>query len=209
MLAGTRLPYIAIKGNKEGYIQSIESGAELPPVLPYIYDELGPARIDFLKNLPVEISVEYGSTTFRICHNPCKQKMFTVTDRLRRKNTAPDYETLNALAFVQKEDICLFGHYHMFMDETVNNKRFICTCSAGMPFDTDCHAKYLVMTVDGRTVSVERKSVFYDRSLLIDDFEKKGYFERFDDWSMNTVISMATGCNYIGTQDMRKNCSTK
>lgn len=36
------------------------------------------------------------------------------------------------------------------------------------------------------------------------DFHRKRYFEKFDDWSMNTVISMLTGCNYIGTQDLRK-----
>jgi hypothetical protein len=103
-----------------------------------------------------------------------------------------------------KEDVCIYGHYHMFMDETACGKRFICVCSAGMPFDADGRAKYLIMNIGNGAVTVERKCVDYDRSRLVDDFERKGYFEKFDDWSMNTVISMMTGCNYIGTQDLRR-----
>ena len=197
-------PYIAIKGNKEGYIKSLEEGAELHPVLPYIYNQLGNDRIGFLKSLPDEISIKIQGINFRICHNPCKAKMFVVSDRLRRKGTQPNYDTLKTLAENMTEDICLYGHYHMFMDETVDTKRFICTYSAGMPFDADGNAKYLIMNIVDGAVTIEKRSVPYDRSKLVDDFEKKGYFEKFDEWSMNTVISMMTGCNYIGTQDLRR-----
>lgn len=130
--------------------------------------------------------------------------MFVVSDRLHRTGTLPNYDTLHILAADMKEDICIYGHYHMYMDEVVDGKRFICACSVGMPFDADGSAKYLIMNIENEVVTVERKSVLYDRSKLVDDFERKGYFEKFDEWSMNTVISMMTGCNYIGTQDLRR-----
>lgn len=197
-------PYIAIKGNKEGYIKGIENGDNLHPVLPYIYNELGADRIAFLKSLPDEIQTEFSGVSFRICHNPDKVKMFIVKDRLRRNNNPPNYDVLNALADTMQEDVCIYGHYHLFMDEKVKDKRFICACSVGAPLNADSRAQYLVMNVDDGTVKIERRFAEYDRSQLIDDFESKGYFEKFDDWSMNTLISMATGCNYIGTQDLRK-----
>ncbi|MEG0229325.1 MAG: metallophosphoesterase family protein [Oscillospiraceae bacterium] len=198
-------PYIAIKGNKEGYINGIEQRAELNPILPFIYNELGMERINFLKSLPDEVHVEFEGVKFRICHNPSKLKMFVITDRLHRKGTVPNYDTLHILAAEMQDDICIYGHYHMFMDEVVDRKRFICACSVGLPFDADSNAKYLIMNIKNKIVSIEKKSVFYDRSKLVDDFEKKGYFERFSQWSMNTIISMMTGCNYIGTQDLRRN----
>jgi len=197
-------PYLAIKGNKEGYIKLLEKGEKLHPVLPFIYDELGSDRIAFLKSLPDEISTEIDGVSIRVCHNPSKAKMFVVSDRLRRKDTRPNFEALQSLAVTMKENICLYGHYHMFMDETVVGKRFICTCSVGLPFDTDKNAKYLIMNIIDGTITIEKRTASYDRNLLVDDFEKKGYFEMFDEWSMNTVVSMMTGCNYIGTQDLRR-----
>lgn len=197
-------PFLAIKGNKEGYIAGIESGNDLHPILPYIYNELGRERIAFLKSLPDEIKTELDGVSFRICHNPAKAKMFVVKDRLRRKGTEPNYDTLNVLADEMQEDICIYGHYHLFMDETVKDKRFICACSVGMPMNADSRAQYLIMNVEDGSVTIQQRFVEYDRSRLIDDFESKGYFEKFDEWSMNTLISMTTGCNYIGTQDLRK-----
>ncbi len=197
-------PYIAIQGNKEGYIKAIEDGEKLHPVLSYIYQELGNERIDFLKKLPQEVSVEIENIKIRICHNPCKGKMFVVTDRLRRIGTLPNFDTLQMLAADMREDICLFGHYHLYMNEVVYEKRFVCACSVGLPLDADSKAKYLIMNIQYGTFNIEKKSVKYDRSCLVDDFEKKGYFEKFDEWSMNTVISIMTGCNYIGTQDLRR-----
>lgn len=195
--------YTAIKGNKEEYIYGIESNnTQLHTVLYHIYDELGTDRVNFLKSLPESIDIFIGGLDVKLCHNPSILKLFKVGDRLKRDDIKPNFDSLTVLSNEIKSDICVFGHYHAYMDEVVNNKRFICAGSVGLPFGNDYRATYVIL--DTVIEKSELIHVDYDRTLVIDDFHRKGYFKKFDDWSMNTVISMMTGCNYIGTQDLRK-----
>jgi putative phosphoesterase len=166
-------PYIAIQGNKEDYIKDIETGKKnLHPILPFIYNELGPERINFLKSLPETAVDIVENIKINLRHNPAKDKVFIIQDRLNRQNSTPNLETLEQLQANLIEDICIFGHYHLFMDETVLNKRFICTGSVGLPYGDDYKATYMILDIKNGNVKTEKKYVEYDRSKLIDDFEK-------------------------------------
>jgi len=100
-------------------------------------------------------------------------------------------------------EVCIFGHYHLFMDEEVNGKRFICPSSVGMPFNGDPRAQYTILDLFEGNLSASRQYVEYDRLKLVEGFEKKGYFEKDCNWSMNMVTTILTAHNYIGTQDQR------
>jgi len=197
-------PYYAISGNKEEYISQIETNPTgLHPVLYYVYNELGTERINFLKSLPANLSINIDGYNLKVCHNPSKKKVFKITDRLYRYNSVADLNVLSEEAISMEEDICIFGHYHLFMDETINGKRFICASSVGLPLDGNGLSKYVILDINGTQASTSLQYVNYNYMQVVQDFEKKHYFENFDAWSMNTVISMLTGNNYIGTQDLR------
>jgi hypothetical protein len=68
----------------------------------------------------------------------------------------------------------------------------------------DPRAQYIILDIDGKNITTLIQFVDYDRLGLVEDFKEKGYFEKYDSWSMNTLVSMLTAHNYIGTQDLRK-----
>lgn len=141
-------PFYAIKGNKENYIVPIENNESwVIPELHTIYNELGKDRIEYLKQLPEELTVVREGKTIRLCHNPSKLKMFIVVDRLDRRNNYPNVEALYDMSLSMTEDICIYGHYHLYMNETVNNKSFICTSAVGLPFTGDPRAQYVIMDI--------------------------------------------------------------
>ena len=193
-------PFKIIKGNKENYIEPIENNeACIFPEMRAIYNELGSARIEWLKALPAEIFVERGNKKLRLCHNPSSLRTFVVADRLDRRNNYPNSETLERLSADMAEDICIYGHYHLFMHETVNNKTFICPSAVGLPFTGDPRAQYVIIEIAENNISCESCYVEYDYIGMLNDFERKGYFSKYNNWALNTAISMFTAKNYIGT----------
>jgi|BioPla2DNA2_1021312.scaffolds.fasta_scaffold34182_2 putative phosphoesterase len=201
LMSFSDLPCIIIKGNKEDYIEPIENNETwIFPEMHAIYNELGKERIDWLKNLPSEVIVNREGKMIRLCHNPSKLKMFVVVDRLHRRNNYPNSESLRQLSMTMTEDICIFGHYHLFMNETINDKIFICASSVGLPFNGDSRAQYVIMDITSHNLSFELCYTGYDHLALIKDFELKNYFEKYNVWSLNTAISMIFAKNYIGTQ---------
>ena len=73
-----------------------------------------------------------------------------------------------------------------------------------MPLNGDPRAQYIIIDILKGNITTSRQYVEYDRLKLVEDFEKKGYFEKDCNWTMNTVTTILTGHNYIGTQDLRK-----
>ena len=90
------------------------------------------------------------------------------------------------------------------MDEEVNGKRFICPSSVEMPFNGDPRAQYMILDILKGKITTSKHYVEYDRLKLVDGFEKKGYFEKDANWSMNMITTILTAHNYIGTQNFRK-----
>lgn len=194
-----------ISGNIDELIAPIEENADwIWPVNKQMYSELGSERVSFLKSLPSSISIEEEGISMHLCHNPSEFEVFKTVDSLRRENNVPDLKALAEIANGMESDVCIFGHYHLFMDEEVNGKRFICASSAGMPFNGDPRAQYVMLDIAEGSITTSRQHVEYDRLKLVDGFDKRGYFEKYDNWSMNMVTTMLTAHNYIGTQDLRK-----
>jgi len=191
---------LIILGNIDELITPIEKNADwIYPVNKEIYNELGEERIKFLKSLPDALLVEKDGVVMSLCHNPSDGDVFINADSLRRENNAPNRDELARIAEAMESDICIFGHYHLFMDEEVNGKRFICPGSVGMPFNGDPRAQYTILNITNNKISTSRRCVEYDRLKFVNEFDKKGYIEKYRKWSMDIITTVLTAHNYFGT----------
>lgn len=195
--------HLILSGNIDELITPIEENADwIYPVNKQIYKELGRERVSFLKSLPSNILIEEDGISIYLCHNPSEIEVFTVVDSLKRENNIPNISGLAEIANDIESDVCIFGHYHLFMDEEVNGKRFICPSSVGMPFNGNPRAQYIILDLFEGNITTSRQYVEYDRLKLVEGFEEKGYFEKYPNWAMNMVTTILTAHNYIGTQEL-------
>lgn len=189
--------HLIISGNIDELITPIEENAHwIYPVNKQIYNELGIERVSFLKSLPSNILIEEEGISMHLCHNPSEIEAFTVVDSLKRENNIPNRRGLAEIANGMESELCIFGHYHLFMDEEVNGKRFICPSSVGMPFNGDPRAQYMILDISEGKITTSRQYVEYDRLKLVEGFEKRGYFEKYSNWSMKMVTTILTAHNY-------------
>jgi putative phosphoesterase len=196
--------HLIISGNIDELIAPIEKDADwIYPVNKQIYNELGVERVSFLKSLPSNILIEEEGMSIYLCHNPSDIEMFTVVDPLKRENNIPNFSGLAEISISMESDVCIFGHYHLFMDEKVNEKRFICPSSVGMPFNGDPRAQYMILNLLEGNMTTSRQYVEYDRLKLVEGFVQKGYFEQYESWSMSMITTILSAHNYIDT-DLRK-----
>jgi len=190
---------IAIAGNMDELIYPIEEGADwIYPVNKKIYDELGDERVTFLKSLPLSSSLSVEGVAIHLCHNPSDIELFEMIDTVKRENNVPNRSGLAEIADQMNRDICVFGHYHLFMDEEVNGKRFLCPSSVGMPFNGDPRAQYMLLDVSNSNVTSMNMFVDYDRVEVVRGFEENGYFEIDGGWSEGMTRTILEGHNYIG-----------
>jgi len=191
---------LIISGNIDELIIPIEKNADwIYEINKKIYRELGTERVSFLKSLPPNIIIEEEGMLLRLCHNPSDIEVFTMVDSLEREKNIPNVRGLVEISKSMESDVCIFGHYHLFMDEEVNGKRFICPSSTGMPFNGDPRAQYIILDIFEGNITTSRQYVEYDRLKIVEGFEKEGYFEKDRNWSMNMVTTILTAHNYIDT----------
>lgn len=202
--------HLIISGNIDELITPIEQNAAwIFEVNKQIYSELGAQRISFLKSLQTNAIIEVEGLSMFLCHNPSESEVFTMVDSLKRENNIPNESVLAEISNEMKSDVCIFGHYHLFMNKEVNGKRFICPSSVGMPFNGDTRAQYIILEVVEGNVRASEQYVEYDRLKLVKGFEEKGYLEKYDIWAMSVITTILTAHNYFGTQELRKNYKTK
>jgi putative phosphoesterase len=195
---------IIIAGNIDELIVPIEENASwIYPVNKQIYNELGTERVEYLKALQKKIVIEVEGVSILLCHNPSELEVFKVKDNLRKEHNVPDMEVLSEIATNMDSHVCIFGHYHIFMDEEVNGKRFICPSSVGMPFNGDARAQYIILEINNGKLRSSKQFVDYDILRLVKEFDESGYIEKHSSWAMNLITTILTAHNYFGTQEIR------
>jgi putative phosphoesterase len=195
---------IIISGNIDELITPIEENAAwIYPVNKQIYNELGTERVEFLKALQNKRVIEVEGVSILLCHNPSELEVFKATDNLRKERNVPDMEALIKIANNMESDVCIFGHYHLFMDEKVNGKRFICPSSVGVPFNGDVRAQYIILEINEGKLMSSKQFIDYDILRLVKEFDESGYIEKHSSWSMSLITTILTAHNYFGTQEIR------
>lgn len=190
-----------INGNIDQLIKQIEAGADwIYPANRHIYSKLGIERINFLKRLLDEIIIDEQGVLIRLCHNPSEMAMFIERDALKKENNLINVDALSIISQTMTEELCVFGHYHLFMHEIMNEKHFVCPGSVGMPFNGDTRAQYMILELENGNVTTKRQYVEYSLVGISEAFKEQGFFEIDEAWTRLTIETLLTSHNYIGTR---------
>ncbi len=110
----------------------------------------------FLRELPLQISVELGDLRVMLVHgSPRKVNEYLYEDR-------PDTSFERLLDLVEA-DVLMCGHTHLPYHKVLPSGRYVINAgSVGKPKDNDPRAGYVVLRTNGRELDVEFVRVAYD-----------------------------------------------
>jgi putative phosphoesterase len=74
-----------------------------------------------------------------------------------------------------KADLVVVGHTHLRMDEQVGNVHLVNLGSVSNPVGGDLRAKYVILTADENSTTIETRFVDYDHQAIIDAVEAIGH----------------------------------
>jgi putative phosphoesterase len=132
-----------IRGNADREVYDEKPGFAPPEALEYVRARLSPEQIDFLRPLPLTVSL--GRVLF--CHATPRndQEIFT--------RISPDERWAEALAGVDA-DVVVCGHTHVQFDRRIGDIRLVNAGSVGMPY-ADAPGAYWAL-LDGADVEFRR-----------------------------------------------------
>lgn len=138
-----------IAGNIDDLHQAIENKASyIYPNLYDAYDLMTSDNISFIKALKKDQSLKLRSQSIDLVHNPSEDFVFEMNHHIEREKNPVNYETLSKISSGTDKDLIFFGHYHLYMDESIEGTRFICPSSVGMPFNGRPKAQYGILNLE-------------------------------------------------------------
>ena len=132
-----------IRGNADREIYDDEPGSAPPEILEYVRERLSPEQIDFLRSLPLTVSL--GRVLF--CHATPRndEEIFT--------KISPEERWREALAGVDA-DVVVCGHTHVQFDRRIGDIRLVNAGSVGMPYEREPGAYWALL--EGTDVELRR-----------------------------------------------------
>ena len=112
-----------IRGNADREVYEEKQGLAPPEVMEYVRARLSPEQIDFLRSLPLTVSL--GRVLF--CHATPRNDAEIFT------RISPDERWAEALAGVDA-DVVVCGHTHVQFDRRIGDIRLVNAGSVGMPY---------------------------------------------------------------------------
>ena len=179
-----------IKGNKEQYlIEYDQEQYDWDNVQfrnnKFMYKEISRDNLEYLKTLPISITVEYEGVKILFVHGSPK----SVEEQLHRV----DRELLDKYTSNLKEDVLVFGHTHeKIWYEYINNKLVV---SAGCAGVSPCYiggAEYVILNIEDGKIEVKPKLVNYDIEELKQKIIRCGILEQ-DRVFMNLTYNAIRG----------------
>lgn len=158
---------------------------------------MGNERIAYIKSLEDEVLIEIEDILIKFCHDPSPNNIYIMTNSIQREQNIPNVDELNSLSNGMLSDICIFGHYHLFLDRIIKKKRFICPGSVGLPFDGDNRAHYMIFEITKGHIKTTECLVEYELEDAVNEFEKNDYLYDYPEWSNKLIKSLQTGHCYI------------
>jgi putative phosphoesterase len=132
-----------IRGNADREIYDDEPGLAPQEILEYVRERLSPEQIDFLRSLPLTVSL--GRVLF--CHATPRndEEIFT--------KISPEERWREALAGVDA-DVVVCGHTHVQFDRRIGDIRLVNAGSVGMPYEREPGAYWALL--EGTDVELRR-----------------------------------------------------
>jgi len=151
----------------------------------FMYKEISRDNLEYLKTLPISITVEYEGVKILFVHWSPK----SVEEQLHRV----DRELLDKYTSNLKEDVLVFGHTHeKIWYEYINNKLVV---SAGCAGVSPCYiggAEYVILNIEDGKIEVKPKLVNYDIEELKQKIIRCGILEQ-DRVFMNLTYNAIRG----------------
>ncbi|GAB3059627.1 metallophosphoesterase family protein [Virgibacillus ainsalahensis] len=157
----------AVRGVQQGEVPE-NARAMMNQEQEWIFSKLDKESIDYLKNLPTELNLEYNNTRIHAFH-ATPNSLFKVV-----QPSDPD-EILREKLMQKEKDIFIYAHIHKPSIRYMDGKCLINTGSVGLPFDGLPHASYAFIEINEEAVETSIRRVQYDVDHVISQFETSDY----------------------------------
>lgn len=165
-----------IKGNADEWVvRGVKQGEVPEQALEMMYKErnwicsqLTEESIDYLRNLPIELTIEqYGLRIHAFHATP--ESLFEVV--LPSENE----ETLSSKLMSNEADLFIYAHIHRPYIRYINGKCIMNIGSVGLPFDGVKRASYAIVDISEESFQTSIVRVAYDINQTIDQFQNSDY----------------------------------
>lgn len=180
-----------IHGNSEDRLQSYNDGttkhwADFHQMTPLVwtYGELTDNNLQFLLNIPEQITFSVEDTSIRVVHGSVR----SVSELIYKHENQKIKEGLASA----KEDILICGHSHQQWHKKVDDTLIVNPGSVGISFIKDGKAPFSILTYENGNWSVDEKQVAYDIQRVEDSF-KKTNINNYSAWEKMLLHSLMDG----------------
>ncbi len=165
-----------IKGNADEWVVRGVKQGEVPEQAlemmnkerDWICSQLTEESIDYLRNLPIELTMEqYGLRIHAFHATP--ESLFEVV--LPSENE----ETLSSKLMSNEADLFIYAHIHRPYIRYINGKCIMNIGSVGIPFDGVKRASYAIVDISEESFQTSIVRVAYDINQTIDQFQNSDY----------------------------------
>lgn len=170
-----KLGWPCVRGNHEDYVLGFRQGrvpedwleADEWSASRWMASELGPAEVDYIDALPMEVFSRIVPN-LRLVHG---------TPRSNTEGIGPwtrDHAIEEHVAGIE-ERYLVCGHTHRPLLRQSPSGTVINAGSVGLPFNGDTRAQYAILEYDGEELSVEFRPVEYDLEAIFRIYESSGF----------------------------------
>jgi len=189
---------IVLKGNIEDLIYPIESKEEwIYPINYDIYSNFTQEHINWIKGLKSDHIEVVENKVIKFIHNPCEDFLYEMVNPIKREQNKIKKSAFEKLSSETKEDVLIYGHYHLFLDEQVSETRFICPSSVGTPFNGSASAQYMIISVESNNIRTKCIEVDYDINSQILCLKDHIFYKKHRDNLNKYIRTIESGHNYL------------
>jgi len=156
-----------VRGIKEGEVPDSALGM-MCKERDWTFSQLDKASIDYLKNLPTELKLEYGKIRIHAYH-ATPYSLFEVV---------PPYESDQVIAekmMGSDADIYIYAHIHKPYIRYINGRCIINIGSVGLPFDGLAKSSYAILEIQEERFQTSIVRVDYNVNKVINQFIEPDY----------------------------------
>ncbi len=156
-----------VRGIREGEVA--ESAFEImTKERDWIFSQLAEEDIQYLKDLPTELKLEFGGLKIHAFH-ATPNSLFDVVQPFEAD------EALKEKMMGQPADIYIYGHIHKPFIRYIDGKCLINIGSVGLPFDGLAKSSYAIVTINEESFQTSIVRVTYDIEKVIKQYQESTY----------------------------------
>ncbi|PAV31530.1 YfcE family phosphodiesterase [Virgibacillus profundi] len=165
-----------IKGNADEWVVRGVRQGEVPEQAlsmmnkerDWTYSKLSEEEIEYLKNLPEELNLEYGDVKIHAFH-ATPNSLFEMVQPFESD------EVLSEKLMGTNADIYIYAHIHKPYIRYIDGKCVVNTGSVGLPFDGVKKASYVILNINENSFNTSIVRVEYDVDKVITEIRESDY----------------------------------